>query len=82
MSPRREKFQMWHFAKANPVGPDRENVPVLLRRVADSIEELGDVDISDICFHNDFDIGGEPNVHMVVYYTPREDEDEDEDEDS
>jgi hypothetical protein len=71
-----EKWSVCHFAQANPDGPDQENVPALLRRVADSIEEFGDIEVSDICFHNDYDAGGDSYVHMVVYYWPRTEEDE------
>lgn len=65
------QWQVFHFAQANPAGPDQDDVPALLRRLADSIEELGDVDVSDITFHNDFDPAGDPYLHMVVYYTQR-----------
>lgn len=39
----------------------------LLRRVAQTIEELGDVDILDIVFHNTVD-NGEEWPSMTVYY--------------
>ncbi|HWF52188.1 MAG TPA: hypothetical protein VG294_16220 [Solirubrobacteraceae bacterium] len=41
--------------------------------MADSIEELGDIEVSDICLHSDFDADGEHNRSLVVYYWPRTD---------
>jgi hypothetical protein len=69
MSQSLPEWPVSHFAQANPVGPGQDDVPTLLRRVADSIEKLGSVDVRDITFHNDFDPGGDPYLHMVVYYT-------------
>lgn len=71
MSSPNSDWQVCHFGQANPVGPDRGNLPALLRRVADSLEELGDIDVSDICLHNDFDPDGERHPSLVVYYWPR-----------
>jgi len=62
-----------HFAQSNPEGPGQDDVPALLRRVAETIESLGPVDVRDICFHNGFDPGGDPYLHMVVYYVRKED---------
>jgi len=39
----------------------------LLRRVADSIEALGDVQIQDITFHSEV-TGREDDLTMIVYY--------------
>jgi hypothetical protein len=76
MSSPRSDWPVFHFAKANPAGPDQDDVPALLRSVADSIEKLGDIDVSDICLHDDFDADGEPSPSVVVYYWRRGEEDE------
>jgi hypothetical protein len=62
---------MWtikHFAQANPAGPDRGNVPALLRRVADSIEALGSVDIQDLVLHSEITPDGDW-YSVTVYYS-------------
>lgn len=40
-----ERHTMFQFQQFNPQGPGQGNVPALLRRVADSIDELGDVEV-------------------------------------
>lgn len=58
---------MHHFAQANPKGPGQDNVPDLLRRVADSITELGDVQVYDLVLHTEITDGGSwPSI--TVYY--------------
>jgi hypothetical protein len=39
-----------HFSQSNPTGSGQGDVPALLRRVADSIDELGDGKVEDITF--------------------------------
>jgi hypothetical protein len=39
-----------HFSQSNPAGEGQGDVPALLRRVADSVEALGDVQVADITF--------------------------------
>jgi hypothetical protein len=60
-----------HFAQSNPRGPGQGNVPSLLRRVADSIENLGNVDVHDICFHSQ-PTSDEDELTIVVYYVEAE----------
>ncbi len=48
--------QSWtakHFSQANPRGEAQANVPQLLRRVAKTIEGLGEVDVLDIVMHTE-----------------------------
>lgn len=54
------------FAQSNPDGNDRENIPALLRRVAETIESLGPVDVDDI-FFGYHEYGEDPFVK--VYYS-------------
>jgi hypothetical protein len=56
-----------HFSQANPQGPGQDDVPALLRRVADSIEQLGPVDVQDIVFHDEITADGEW-YSMTVYF--------------
>jgi hypothetical protein len=56
-----------HFAQSNPSGAGQGFVPALLRRVADSIEALGDVDVQDITFSS-VPTGEEDDLTMTVYY--------------
>ena len=44
-----------HFTMRNPHGPDVENLPMLLRRLADEIERVGipNDDLLDVTFSND-----------------------------
>jgi hypothetical protein len=56
-----------HFSQNNPTGEGQGYAPALLRRVADSIEALGDVDVQDITFSSSI-TGGEDDLTMTVYY--------------
>lgn len=42
-------------------------MPALLRRLADSIDDLGDVVVHDITFHSDV-TADEDDLTMTVYY--------------
>jgi hypothetical protein len=56
-----------HFSQANPRGRGREDVPALLRRVAETIAGLGDVQILDLVMHSEVTADGNwPSI--VVYY--------------
>lgn len=62
-----------HFSQSNPKGPRQEDVPALLRRVADSIETLGEIDIQDIvcnCPGELTDDGWWPSI--TVYYSRKD----------
>jgi hypothetical protein len=54
-----------------PVEPGRPNLGrrrlALLRRVADTIDGLGDVDVQDVTFHSDV-TNGEDDLTVTVYY--------------
>lgn len=56
-----------HFSQSNPEGRDQGDVASLLRRVADTIEALGDVQVQDITFSSEV-TGGEDDLTMTVYY--------------
>jgi hypothetical protein len=40
-----------HFSQANPAGPGQDDIPSLLRRVAESVEAIGPVEVQDLILH-------------------------------
>jgi hypothetical protein len=56
-----------HFSQSNPTGDGQGNVAALLRRIADTIDEYGDIQVEDVVFHNAV-TGGEDDLTMTVYY--------------
>jgi hypothetical protein len=65
-----DKWTVMHFSQSNPAGSGQGDVPSLLRRVADTIEGLGDVKVQDITFHTE-PTADEDDLTMTVYYQPR-----------
>jgi hypothetical protein len=65
-----ENWTVQHFSQSNPDGPGQGDVVALLRRVADSLEDLGDVTVQDITFHSEA-TAEEADLTMTVYYQPR-----------
>jgi hypothetical protein len=55
MSAPDKTWRVNHFGHSNGVGKLQDDVPALLRRVADTIESLGDVEIQDVAFHSELD---------------------------
>lgn len=68
-----ESWSIRHFSQANPEGPEHGDVPRLLRLVADSIEELGEVEVQDVTFHTEINEDG-PWHSMTVYFHRPDDE--------
>jgi hypothetical protein len=62
-----DEWTISHFSQANPSGEGQGDVPALLRRVADQIESLGDVQVQDITFETT-PTAGEDEVSMTVYF--------------
>jgi hypothetical protein len=58
-----------HFSQANPKGSDQANVPALLRRIAESIELLGTIEVHNISFGTEMTENG-PWHHITVYFDP------------
>jgi len=63
-----ESWTCRHFSQSNPVGPGQGDVPALLRRVADSIEALGDVQVQDLVLHTDVNEDGDWHS-LTIYFT-------------
>jgi hypothetical protein len=62
-----DQWSALHFSQSNPSGPGQGEVAALLRRVADSLDELGDVQVKDITFRSEV-TDGEDDLTMTVYY--------------
>jgi hypothetical protein len=63
-----ESWTVRHFSLANPKGPGQEDVPALLRRLADHLEERGAIDVQDLVFHAERDDEGEDWPTVTVYF--------------
>ncbi len=48
MDPMPDSWTARHFSQANPEGEDEGDVPALLRRVADTLQQFGDVKVLDL----------------------------------
>ena len=56
-----------HFSQANPAGPGQDDIPSLLRRVAESVEALGPVEVQDLILHTEMTDNG-PWYSLTVYF--------------
>jgi hypothetical protein len=65
-----DKWTANHFAQANPTGDGQGDVPALLRRVADTIAGLGDVQILDLLMHVEVTAEGDWPSLVVYYHRP------------
>jgi hypothetical protein len=66
-----ERAEPWclHFTLANPKGPRRGDLPLLLRRVADEVERLGDIEVLDLVTRYELGPDLEYGWTASVYYT-------------
>lgn len=76
MSSTPESWTVRHFSQANPKGPGCDSVPALLRRLADSIEALGPVEIQDVVIQSErTEFGSDPtrlsNGMVIEWLTKR-----------
>ncbi|WP_344197163.1 helix-turn-helix domain-containing protein [Kribbella karoonensis] len=69
-----ESWTIRHFSQSNPKGVGEGDVPALLRRVADTLEDLGPVKVTDLVLHNELTDDGEDWYSITVYFDPRTDE--------
>ncbi|KTR50867.1 hypothetical protein NS359_13015 [Curtobacterium oceanosedimentum] len=58
-----------HFSQSNPAGKGQGDVAALLRRVAQSIDDLGDVSVQDLTFASNV-TAGEDDLTVTVSYHP------------
>lgn len=71
--------QSWtveHFSQANPKGEGQGDVPALLRRVANTIEEFGAIEVQDIVFQTEVTEDGAWHSMTVYFHRPEDEDDE------
>jgi hypothetical protein len=68
-----QHWTVHHFSQANPAGPGCDNAPALLRRLADSIEALGPVEVQHIVIESEMTEHGEWRSGTVYYHLPEND---------
>jgi hypothetical protein len=66
----RPRHSINHFSISNPAGLGQGDVPKLLRSLADSLEQEGDVQVMDIVFHSEV-TGEEDDLTFTVYFDSR-----------
>ncbi|MFE9373036.1 hypothetical protein ACFYM2_25140 [Streptomyces sp. NPDC006711] len=67
-----EFWTIRHFSQANPAGPGCDNLPALLRRLADSIEALGHVEVQDVVIESEMTEHGPWRSGTVYYHLPED----------
>ena len=60
-----------HFSQANPRGPNQADMAALLRRVANTLDHLGPVDVDDITLAMEMNEDGR-RPRLTVFFHPRE----------
>lgn len=68
-----ESWTIRHFSQANPAGPGCDSVPALLRRLADSIEALGPVEVQDVVIESEATEHGLWRSGTVYFHLPGRD---------
>lgn len=68
-----DSWTVRHFSQSNPKGAGEGDVPMLLRRVADTLDGLGPVTVLDLVLHNELTGDGEDWYSVTVYFDPRTD---------
>lgn len=57
-----------HFSQSNPKGPGQDDVPALLRRVAETLETYGRIHVQDLVLHTEVNEHGDWHS-VTVYFT-------------
>jgi hypothetical protein len=68
-----DNWTIAQFAQSNPVGPGQGDVAALLRRVAETLDRLGEIIVLDITFHRE-PMPDEDRLLMAVYYDRPDDD--------
>ncbi|MEW2130191.1 hypothetical protein [Streptomyces sp. NPDC005435] len=61
-----------HFSQSNPAGPGCDSMPALLRRLADSIEEFGPVEVQDVVLSWEMTEHGPWRSGTVYFHLPED----------
>jgi hypothetical protein len=64
----RASWAVEHFSQASPAGADQGDVPALLRRAADSIDALGEVEVQDLVMHTEVTENGDWHSLTVCFH--------------
>ena len=56
-----------HFSQANPAGPGQDDIPSLLRHLAESVETIGPIEVHDLILHIEMTDNG-PWYSVTVYF--------------
>ena len=62
-----DEWRVFHFSQSNPAGPGQGDVAALLRRVAETLDGLGEVKVHDLTFHSVPTDSGD-DLTVTVYY--------------
>lgn len=63
-------YDCQHFSIALPKGRGQDNIPNLLRHLANALEAEGSIEVMDLVFHgNESDENGEEWPTFTVYFT-------------
>ncbi|MCH5671015.1 hypothetical protein [Streptomyces gilvus] len=68
-----QHWTVHHFSQANPRGPGCDSAPALLRRLADTIEALGPVEVQHIVIESEMTEHGQWRSGTVYYHLPEND---------
>jgi hypothetical protein len=63
----KKKWTVEHFSQANPGGPGQDDIPSLLRRVAESVEAKGPIAVHDLILHTEVTEAGDWHS-LTVYF--------------
>ena len=64
-----------HFSLANPRGVDQDDLPLLLRRLADELVTFGEIRVVDLILHRELTDDGLLWPSITVYFKRIDDED-------
>ena len=62
-----KSWSIEYFSISNPSGANQADVPALLRRVAESLEHHGTVEVQDLVFRNEV-VDGNDWPSVTVYF--------------
>lgn len=65
-------YSCFHFTQCNPHGENQDNLPALLRRVADTVEQLGVIEPSHMVMEVEINEYGFLPVITLYYWRPDE----------
>jgi hypothetical protein len=69
---KKSSYNCLHFSLSNPRGPQRDDLPLLLRGMADEIESqrIRSEDVMDLILHQDLS-GRGPDWSLTIYWKPQ-----------